>query len=236
MKQRHEIKGDARNQIRGNIGKVGLVWIAWFGILMTAMLAITFTLGRQLFLALENFVYTADYETVLAEVARTSILYSIVTTAVSVVISAMMAWGMAANNNRMFRGEKADFKTGFAGINNFWRAFWVYFMQSLFLILWALIPVVGIVIAIIKSYSYANAIFIAQDDPNIGAIDAITKSREIMHGKKMDLFVQDLSFILWLIGGIFTLGFLFIYVAPYFSQSRYIFYQEAKSVATISQT
>ena len=52
--------------------------------------------------------------------------------------------------------------------------------------------------------------------PNVDATGAIDLSRRIMNGRKMDLFVVDLSFLGWDLLSLLTFGLLSIfYVSPY---------------------
>ena len=58
--------------------------------------------------------------------------------------------------------------------------------------------------------------YIIAEHPEMGANEAITLSRRMMDGHKMDAFVLDLSFIGWYLLSIFTCGILLVfYVQPY---------------------
>ncbi len=73
-----------------------------------------------------------------------------------------------------------------------------------------------IVPGVILSFSYRMVPFILAEDPNIGAVDALKKSRAMMNGHKWNSFVYDLSFILWDILAVITCGIVNVfYVAPY---------------------
>ena len=78
------------------------------------------------------------------------------------------------------------------------KSFIVYLLVILYTILWALIPLAGIIIAIIKGYAYGLAIYLAKDNDQIGYNNAITNSRHLMNGKKRDRFMLSLSFIPWI--------------------------------------
>ena len=49
-----------------------------------------------------------------------------------------------------------------------------------------------------------------------------------MRGHKLELFLLRLSFIGWIILGIFTLGILYIWLAPYMSVAQAEFYERIK--------
>ena len=50
----------------------------------------------------------------------------------------------------------------------------------------------------------------------------------MMQGHKMDLFVLSLSFIGWMILGVFTFGILYIWLVPYMSVTLANFYNDIK--------
>ena len=86
-------------------------------------------------------------------------------------------------------------------------------LQDIFLLLWSLLFVIP---GIVKAYSYRMVPFIIADNPEMSAVDVITKSRDIMRGHKWNTFVLDLSFLGWLILSGCTAGILGIfYVNPY---------------------
>ena len=73
-----------------------------------------------------------------------------------------------------------------------------------------------IVGGIIKHYSYRMVPFIVAENPDIGPLQSITLSRKMMDGHKWECFKLDLSFILWNILGLLTLGIIdFLWTAPY---------------------
>ena len=87
------------------------------------------------------------------------------------------------------------------------------FLRGLFTGLWALLFIIP---GIVKAYSYRMVPYIMAEDPDIDALDAITKSRRMMNGHKWNTFVLDLSFLGWGILTVLTLGLAGIfYVFPY---------------------
>ena len=146
---------------------------------------------------------------------------------VAIVIQPLMAYGCATMSHSIYAGRRATFDEGFSKtFKKFGTAFVTGFMQMLYLLLWALIPVAGIVIAAIKSYSYSLSMYITEDKNAISGSEAVTRSRELMDGNKWRMFVQDLSFIGWILLGILTIGILYIWLVPYMAQARYNLYQE----------
>ncbi|EOD01714.1 Integral membrane protein [Caldisalinibacter kiritimatiensis] len=65
-----------------------------------------------------------------------------------------------------------------------------------------------------------------RDNPEIGPLEAISQSIEMMDGHKMRLFVLVLSFIGWFLLGIITFGIGLIWVIPYYRTTIANFYQD----------
>ena len=101
------------------------------------------------------------------------------------------------------------------------------FLKNIFIMLWMLLLIVP---GIVKSYSYAMAYYLRQDDVSKEkqAIDYINQSKEMMNGYKWKLFCLDLSFIGWYIVGALCLGIGVFFVAPYHEVARANFYEELK--------
>lgn len=75
-------------------------------------------------------------------------------------------------------------------------------MRSVFHWLWSLTVVGGV----IKYYSYFLVPYIAAENPEVKWEECINLSRRMMNGHKWECFMMELSYILWDIAGIITLG------------------------------
>ena len=89
----------------------------------------------------------------------------------------------------------------------------LYLLVNLYLFLWTLLFIIP---GIIKSFSYAMTYFIINDHPEYSLNQAITESRRMMDGHKMEYFILCLSFIGWFILSCITLGIGFLWLIPYF--------------------
>lgn len=119
-----------------------------------------------------------------------------------------------------------------SAFENFGRKLGGYWWMSLFLFLWMLIPIAGIVIGIIKVYAYSMTLYILSDCPNVMAQDALKLSIRMMKGHKWQLFVFHLSFIGWMLLSCLTFGILNIfYVTPYMQSSMACWYLEVREEA-----
>lgn len=107
--------------------------------------------------------------------------------------------------------------------------FIIYLVSSFFIFLWTLLFIIP---GIVKSYSYSQSYLIYKDyrdNPNnerISAINCITESRELMDGHKGRLFALDVSFIGWYLIGFLTLGIGFLWITPYTTAARTVFYND----------
>lgn len=127
----------------------------------------------------------------------------------------------------MAKGQKPVAGDAFTGFNDFWSAFKVTLLVGIFTFLWSLLLYIP---GIIKGLSYSQAMTIVAENPGMSAREAINRSKAMMHGHKMDLFVLGLSFIGWAILGAITLGIAYIWIVPYMSATMINFYNDIKPV------
>lgn len=100
--------------------------------------------------------------------------------------------------------------------------------MSVFYLLWSL-TVAG---AVIKRYSYFLVPYIAAENPDMRARDAVTLSRRMMRGHKWECFVMELSFLGWHLLGLLTLGiFNIFYTNPYKTASFTQYYAYLRTLA-----
>ena len=87
-----------------------------------------------------------------------------------------------------------------------------------------LLIVPGVIFAIAVSMSF----YILKDNPELGVIDVIKRSIQMMKGHKMEYFCLGLSFIGWIILGILTLGIGSLWINPYIYTANAHFYEYVK--------
>ena len=80
----------------------------------------------------------------------------------------------------------------------------------------------------IAVFKYSMVNYILVDEPEIGALEAISKSKEMMDGHKLDLFILRLSFLGWILLGLLTFGILYIWLVPYMNVTTVKFYDSIK--------
>lgn len=100
-------------------------------------------------------------------------------------------------------------------VRKWWNVTKVMFFTWLYNFLWYLTIVGGV----IKSYSYLMVPFIVAENPGIKKKEAITLSREMMHGNKWRAFVLDASFIGWNLLSVLSGGLIGIFFSNAYSTS-----------------
>lgn len=145
----------------------------------------------------------------------------------SIVVAGAVSYGLARTTTNLARGqEKVDLLDVFKGFTEgFGRTFLLGLMTNLFVALWSLLFLIP---GIVKSYSYAMAPYIMQDDPSKNWKQCIDESREMMNGHKAQLFWLELSFIGWTLLGMLCFGIGVVFVNPYIYQARANFYLSLK--------
>ncbi len=122
-------------------------------------------------------------------------------------------------------GDPVEISTLFKGFQKMGKAIALYLWMLLFIFLWSCLFIIP---GIIKSYSYSMAYYILAENPDMTAREAITESKIIMNGHKLDYFVLQLSFFFWALLIIVTFGIAAIYVEPYMQLTFTNFYHNIK--------
>lgn len=123
----------------------------------------------------------------------------------------------------LINGKKPEIKDAFSGFNDFFSAFKTYLLMLVFTLLWSLLFIIP---GIIKAYSYYMSMYILAENKGMSAREAISKSKQMMHGHKMELFVLELSFIGWGLLVAITFGIAAIWVVPYMQATYANFYKK----------
>ena len=129
---------------------------------------------------------------------------------------------------RFFRKNVEDTSTGLGtigeGFGNYGHVFVTLLLRDIFIALWSILLLVP---GIMAAYSYRMVPYILKDNPELGAMDVIKRSKEMMRGNRWNAFVMDLSFIGWHILGIVTFGLGEIFwVNPYQQNANAALYVE----------
>lgn len=167
-------------------------------------------------------------------------------------ISGAMTVGICTFALRLSRDNQPGFLMIFNGFKKFWVSLWAYFLFGLFVFLWALIGIIPLVLAVIAynmqsfdlavalfclaligfipsfiaSLSYSMTFFIVADENKIGPLQAVCKSKRIMHGSKWKLFCLGWRFFWWFLLSAATAGIGFLWLVPYVLISKTKFYED----------
>lgn len=109
------------------------------------------------------------------------------------------------------------------GISQLASAFLSWLLMSIFIILWSLLLIVP---GFIAALSYSMVFFIRCDRPELTALDALKRSKELMRGNRWKLFCLICRFIGWALLAILTLGIGFLWLIPYWKTSQAHFYED----------
>ena len=150
----------------------------------------------------------------------------------STLFSVIMSIGSTSFFLKIARGQEATYKELIQHKELIIPYFIITILTGIFVVLWSLLLIIP---GIIAAFSYSLVLYILLDEPNLDAMDVIKKSKELMKGNKWKLFCLEISFIGWTILGIFTLGILYLWLAPYMSTSLAVFYDDIKQRADVNQ-
>ncbi len=141
------------------------------------------------------------------------------------IVSAAFGLGGSWVYLKIARDEEISVGNLFYGFEDLWTAIKASFFMNLFIWLWSLLLIIP---GIIKAYAYSMTFFILAENKGMPVLEAITLSRKMMDGHKMDLFLLYLSFIGWFFLVVITFGIAGIWVYPYFYATWTNFYLSVK--------
>ena len=120
-------------------------------------------------------------------------------------------------------GKTLDFNDLFSQFDRFGTGFAQDFLRTLYTFLWGLLLIVP---GIIAALSYAMTPFILEEHPELTASEAIARSKALMDGHKMDLFILNLTFLGWDILCALTANIGNLFLNPYKHAAYAVFYRE----------
>lgn len=139
------------------------------------------------------------------------------------IIGCMVSVGYVKFNMDLIDGEEGKVETLFRYFPQWKTMLAAGLLQMLYVFLWSLLLIIPGVIA---AYRYSMTHYILAENPEMGANDAITRSKELMKGNKWRLFCLQLSFIGWMILCLFTLGIGNLWLTPYMMAANAAFYRD----------
>lgn len=159
----------------------------------------------------------------LAVIAVMLLVYSIVV----FFIGGAVNLGLKLFNVRLVtQQQQRPFSTLFARFGILLKALLLQLAMGLFIFLWLLLLIIP---GIVAAYRYSMAPYLMAENPNLGVMEAIRMSKQMMIGNKGRLFFLELSFIGWAILCIFTLGIGYLWLFPYINASEAAFYVDLRA-------
>lgn len=149
------------------------------------------------------------------------------------IVGSSVELGLNLYNIRLVqRVEQQPFMTLFERFQIFGKALGLRLFTGLFVWLWMLLLIVP---GIIAAYRYAMAPWLMAQYPEMGIREAVDRSKELMRGRKADLFFLHVSFIGWLILGMIPFGIGLLWVIPYMNAAEAAFYLRATGQLSYSR-
>lgn len=203
------------------VGLILVVIMALTGLISSALTGVDVDEGTiARYFGTGNFDGFADYIT-----ARLPSTTALVLDAALDIVTIIISAGFTIFALNVVRGIAASYWNIFDGFASFLRIIWLYILEGIFVFLWSLLLIVPGIIAI---YRYRQAIYLLLEHPEMSALDCIRESKRLMTGHKAELFVLDLSFILWdLAYSIPWVGYVVgVYYLPYKELTFALYYKE----------
>ena len=98
---------------------------------------------------------------------------------------------------RVMRGQEGGgYATLFSQFHLAGKVILLTILEAVFITLWTCLFIFP---GIVAAYRYRLSSYALLDDPEISPLEAIRRSKKLMMGRKMQLFVTDLSFLGWLV-------------------------------------
>jgi len=161
-----------------------------------------------------------------------SMASSIVPVVGPLLVGGPLALGLALFILSISRGQEADIAQLFKGFERFVVAFVAMLLITLFVSLACLLLIVpGIILGI----AYSMTFFILLDNPDLTAVEAMKKSRELMYGFKWKFFCLSLRFIGWFLLCVITFGIASLWITPYLYVSYAKFYDDLLANKNVAQ-
>ncbi|MBQ6893533.1 MAG: DUF975 family protein [Clostridia bacterium] len=227
---RSQLKKLSWEQIQGKIWKLFLISLIVFAIVLAVESAVLGAISVPLIistgltdLAIAGAITAEEITELVIDLMESASDMS--SSVVSVFLAAPFNLAIAMIYINITNGIEPQIADTFKGFKKYWKAVGVYFFIELFTSLWALLFIIP---GIVKWYSYSMAPYILAENPEMGPLDAIRKSKEMMDGHKGDLFGLHISFIGWFLLTIVSCGVASIWCIPYLEAATANFYKQLK--------
>ena len=139
------------------------------------------------------------------------------------IIGGAITLGYSSFYTRLVKGEPVQFGNLFGFFHQLWRGFCMQFVMGLFVALWSLLFIIP---GIVASYSYAMTPYLMAEFQDLGVMDALRESKQLMKGNRFRLFCLQFSFFGWALLSVLSLGIGFLWLEPYMQAAAAAFYMD----------
>lgn len=210
---RKELKNKAKESLQGKYGEAIKMYLIYFLIIFGISFIIGFIAGLYAGFTNNNINnFTMNIIGVIASI-------------ISFIIESMLAFGVISFYLKISRGENVTYKELFNKKHLFWPYIVISIVTSIFIFLWSLLFVIP---GIIASLAYTFVYLIKLDNESLTTLEVINESKRLISGYKWEYFILNLSFLGWVLLGIFTAGLLYFWLIPYMSVTQVNFYNYLK--------
>ncbi|NMM66023.1 DUF975 family protein [Clostridium sp. P21] len=220
VKKNNLLRKSSREQLKGNWGKCILLCF-----LFSLITGLPETINSITNInAKANILLGADPSEIISGI----IIRGIICVIITLVLCGPFTFGLASCFMKLVRKEPFRFENLFDGFQHFVSTIVLTLLETLFMFLWSLLFIIP---GIIAYYRYSMAFYILNDNPEIGALEALSRSKQMMAGYKWKLFCLYFSFIGWGIVSCITLGIGLFWLIPYINTSIANFYENLKNAS-----
>jgi uncharacterized membrane protein len=145
----------------------------------------------------------------------------------TIILSGPLLLGFSHYFLNFKRGNNPKLEDLFFGFKHLGSSIALYLITGICILLWSLLLIIPGIVAGIR---YSMSFYVLCDNPDIGALNALNKSKELMLENKMQLLLLWLSFLGWAVCCVFTFGIGFLWLTPYTALSMVNFYEELRAV------
>ena len=176
----------------------------------------------------------------------TAVLYATLPLVWLIFVYGPMILGMSTFSLAIARNDEPKFCMLFAGFKqSYWKSIGIFLLMLCFILLGMLLLIIpGFIVAFMLGLSF----YILRDNPQIGVVDALKRSRKMMNGFKMKYFLLVLNFFVvyllcllpfilitmldiigLLIPSLLLFAVFFFFILPFMQVSLAKFYEDVKA-------
>jgi uncharacterized membrane protein len=157
------------------------------------------------------------------------------------IVTPVLTTGFMSYCLKINRNQDTDYTDIFEGFTLLFKIVAISIVITVIVILWSLLLIIP---GIVAAYKYRQAYYILLDAPEKGVMQCIRESGLLMYGKKMELFLLDISFLGWIMLNSFialisfvvfpvALPLISLFLTPYQGLARAAFYEKTVEEAVI---